>query len=415
MIFSHGLGGTRLAYSHICCSIASYGVVVVAPEHRDGSAPVSFVKTAAAPKNTHETQIRGTKPSSGEPGIDESSSAGKHNDGRVQVDYVTYPHHVSDETANGRNRQLEIRLREIALVYSALSQLDAGRIPTDAMISTDEAATGTTTGHQLLRTLQNRLDIRDPGRVIWAGHSFGASTMFQFIKSLYASPPDQPLFTATSPALKAQITPASPLLLLDLWCLPLLGRRTSNLFKQPLPQTAGPSPRKVLVVMSDEFWRWKDNLHGVRRALSPDPGRARGGDANRWFEQWDDAVVGTGDQIIPPPPSTTTATPPTPAAAAAAEKEAEADTGPRCYYVKNSAHLSQSDFGILFPRVIRGAQEPERILELNVRAVVQWLREAGFILGGGEADVGDGEIFGGVVEGWCRVGLAETGETGGAV
>src|SRR5204862_1099777 len=54
MIFSHGLGGSRNAYSQWCGSIASYGVFVASIEHRDGSAPISIVhagsqKQAAVP------------------------------------------------------------------------------------------------------------------------------------------------------------------------------------------------------------------------------------------------------------------------------------------------------------------------------------------------------------------------------
>src|SRR5271170_2478988 len=45
MIFSHGLGGSRNAYSHAAGSIASHGVIVICPEHRDGSAPISFVRS----------------------------------------------------------------------------------------------------------------------------------------------------------------------------------------------------------------------------------------------------------------------------------------------------------------------------------------------------------------------------------
>jgi len=41
VLFSHGLGGSRHTYSSYCIDVASHGFVVVAIEHRDGTAPVS--------------------------------------------------------------------------------------------------------------------------------------------------------------------------------------------------------------------------------------------------------------------------------------------------------------------------------------------------------------------------------------
>ena len=42
LIFSHGLAGIRTTYSTICCEMASRGIIVVALEHRDGSASMTI-------------------------------------------------------------------------------------------------------------------------------------------------------------------------------------------------------------------------------------------------------------------------------------------------------------------------------------------------------------------------------------
>jgi len=54
---------------------------------------------------------------------------------------------------------------------------------------------------------------------------------------------------------------------------------------------------------------------------------------------------------------------------------------PCIFYPQHSQHFSQSDFGILFPYLTQRfmkAEEPERVLKLNVRAVLQMLRNCDF-------------------------------------
>jgi len=56
--------------------------------------------------------------------------------------------------------------------------------------------------------------------------------------------------------------------------------------------------------------------------------------------------------------------------------------GPRFFYPTTSAHLSQSDFGILFPwitsKVLKTEHPPERYVKLNARAILEVLRENGY-------------------------------------
>jgi platelet-activating factor acetylhydrolase len=45
VIFSHGLGGSRTAYSQFCSRLAATGRVVLALEHRDGTGTIAIPGT----------------------------------------------------------------------------------------------------------------------------------------------------------------------------------------------------------------------------------------------------------------------------------------------------------------------------------------------------------------------------------
>lgn len=299
MIFSHGLGGSRNAYSHITGSLASHGMVVVAAEHRDGSAPISF--------------IRSTDRSSPE-----------------MVDYVSLPHRTSPEVEEKRNEQLKIRLWELGLIHDALLKIADGKGLTN--VATDAP-------HDIAdrHRFASLLDLHTPGKISWCGHSFGAATVVQFIKSVYYPAPRdsreyEALYTPLADStISKQITPSSPVALLDLWALPLQLQNSSWLLDKPMPayQSADGSP--PLAVLSEAFFKWTSNLRDTKNALSP-PAKER------------------------------------------------TKLTPLIFYPTSSAHLSQSDFGPLFPwltKKVFKAENPGRTLRLSVRAILENLRRSG--------------------------------------
>lgn len=314
MFFSHGLGGSRNAYSHILGSVSSHGVVVIAPDHRDGSAPMALIRG----------QNEGEKT--------------KH------VEYRSMPHTPSKEVEAGRYDQLRIRLWELGLAHEAVLKLDHGDEIVN-LASKDEESTD-----QELNMFRDSLNIHKPGSITWAGHSFGAATVVQFVKSAFWRPSSQkrisepyleqyqPLYTPSPNSdIVKQITPDSSVALLDLWTLPLRGDPTRWLWNKPLPCYApnGPGGANLLAILSEAFYKWRGNLVQTKKVLSSDP---------------------------------------------SSDHPALLSQPPRIFYPVSSAHLSQSDFGVLFPWVTKKvlkADNPERMLMLNTRAILQVMRENG--------------------------------------
>lgn len=320
MIFSHGLGGNRNAYSHIAGSLASHGVVVICPEHRDGSAAVSFIRDPALQNKFFRRSQRHVVP------------------------YIRISHDSTPETWDARNQQLKVRLWELGLIHEAIMDIDSGLDMNNMNASTPAAS---------LAQFGSKLNVQEPGSIIFGGHSFGATTIVQFLKSTYyAGTPElkaieEPLFQPVMDCrLRAQITPQNPTILLDMWCFPLIASSTSALYHLPLPVYAdvpsAPGGSALLAIESETFFKWTEHLHVTARVLSPDPAAP---------------VV-------------------TPAAFERPESGVRLPE-PNVFYVVNSAHLSQSDFGVLFPwltKKVFGAEEPERALRLNMRALLQMLR-----------------------------------------
>lgn len=389
VVFSHGLGGNYNTYSAICASLASFGVVCVAPEHRDGSAPISFIRSS--------TQ----KP--------------------VSIPYQKHSHSPTSEVLNARNAQLRIRLWELDNLFTVLSSLHQGKTFTNYALPTED------TPQQSILT--DALDLR-PGHVTWAGHSFGAATMVQFVKSVYhndhvpsleGTPHEDnldwhPLYTpADNGQLVNQITPNSPVALLDLWTMPLRGEATQWLWDRPMPcyhrdkTSEDPTPSTV-AILSAEFNNYIDLKNRTVAALSRQPVEAMI-ELERRKASTTNATA-SNEQSMPtititsPPPSlnersptsststsrdvspdssaslasSTTSFAPSTSEAKPSEGAQASAVEPHLYLIPDSAHLSQSDFGLLFPnftRYLMKAQDPHKTIELNVRAILAVMRGQG--------------------------------------
>ena len=354
VIFSHGLGGNNNSYSAILCGLASCGVVGVAPEHRDGSAPMSIV----ASENGDTTTVK-------------------------QVEYQQVSHSPSPEVLDTRNRQLRVRLWELELLYTAIQRLNAGETLKSLSPKAESAP---------MPSFKSALNLA-PSAVTWAGHSFGAATVAQFLKSVFwhQSLPTpagdgslgapQPLYTPASvqSELFRQITPSSPLVLLDPWMMPFDGEQTRWLWEKPLPSYCADTSSdesearsNVIAILSEGFYDWKSNLARLEALLSPDPATHNGSRANNPLVQRD-------------------------------------ASRPRLFYAPKSAHLSQSDFGILFPiwsKFLLKAEEPERTMKLNIRAILQIMRKAGLEVDNFASDnKANDNILDANEEGWVRIGV----------
>ncbi|KAK5215674.1 hypothetical protein LTR72_011284 [Exophiala xenobiotica] len=123
VIFSHGLGGTRMTYSTLCGELASHGFVVVALEHRDGSGPRTLINHP--PKGPATRQC-----------VEKRGNVGhfkRHEHRRYDIlDYIfpkgdkfdTTPGHEVDREL--RRAQIDLRLAEIHEAYQVMQEICAG-------------------------------------------------------------------------------------------------------------------------------------------------------------------------------------------------------------------------------------------------------------------------------------------------
>jgi len=198
VMFSHGLGGSRTMYSTVCGDLASYGFVVVAVEHRDGSGARSYVnvppdrESPELNKGENATSSDGSEvkesPDAVPPvGGDEAQKARSY-----MVDYLFPKDNAADTSPLNeqgvdlelRAAQIDMRLAEIEEAFAALQIINAGD-PGDRIRNRN------------LRKKPNRgASSRGLDGIDWAdwkgrlslenvtamGHSFGGATTVQILR-----------------------------------------------------------------------------------------------------------------------------------------------------------------------------------------------------------------------------------------
>ncbi|KAJ7068452.1 platelet-activating factor acetylhydrolase, isoform II-domain-containing protein [Mycena amicta] len=200
--FSHGLGGSRTAYSQICSELAASGRVVLAIEHRDGTSP------ACTSRN-----------------------------GRTVLYYREHDLVFSEGTAGVlplRTEQLAFRHQEVYRIYDAFCAF-----VNDGVVL--EGLKGEEVDLQSWIPSSNGIPLVKCDDFTLAGHSFGGCTVF----SILSSPPCSP----SSPL------PVTKALVLDPWLEPLPS-------PGPIP-THAPSSLRLLVINSQFFTLWKDHFTRV--------------------------------------------------------------------------------------------------------------------------------------------------------
>lgn len=221
VIFSHGLGGSRTAYSQVCTRLASAGRVVLAIQHRDGSGH-AFISLTAAPRlYVREKDLIWT--SDGE---------------KTMIDF--------------RQQQLAFRRYEIYLAFRSFKQLiqDGYQGSTHGLQSIDKKFIDWSSWSSDVEIKAVECD-KD---VLLAGHSFGGATVFTILST---DPPAD--ISAPIPIHKA--------LILDPWLEPIPS-------PGPCPPPQGPRDAlpQLLVINSEKFSLWKDHfarLIGVVQAWEP--------------------------------------------------------------------------------------------------------------------------------------------------
>ncbi|KAF2030534.1 hypothetical protein EK21DRAFT_111849 [Setomelanomma holmii] len=319
LMFSHGLGGSRSAYSSLCCEFASYGFVVCAVEHRDGSGPRTFVnhvKRTRAKKDRHGGARADQADCDGDPTCEtgkETCYALDHTDEEIRqgyhkVDYIFPKDNPTDTSPNNergvdrelRNAQIELRLCELEEAYRVLKIICAGDGEKIAQqnLRGEGYVGGSSQGLVGVNWAQwkNRFHV---DKITMAGHSFGAATVVEVLRH-------------TDRFVNVQAG-----IIYDIWGAPIKPPAEDPKHRIHLP---------LLGINSEAFMYWQSNFNAVQSLM----------------------------------------------------REASEHGSPAYLLtVRGSVHISQSDFSVVYKHItsflLKATVHPYRAIDLNISASLEFL------------------------------------------
>ncbi|KAG2156227.1 tRNA synthetases class I, catalytic domain-containing protein [Suillus clintonianus] len=229
VIFSHGLGGSRTAYSQLCTRLASSGRVVLAVQHRDGSGHAFIPSTTGLGLYVKEKDLIWTS--------DDENTMDKF-----------------------REQQLAFRRHEIYLAFRSFKQLvqDGYQGSSHGLQTIDDK----TIDWSSWTSGDDSKAVECDKDVLLAGHSFGGATVATKQFTILSTDP---------PADVSAPIPVHKALILDPWLEPIPSPGPC-----PPPQGPGDALPQLLVINSERFSLWKDHftrLIDVVQAWEPEKRR----------------------------------------------------------------------------------------------------------------------------------------------
>ncbi|KAK2747485.1 phospholipase a2 [Colletotrichum kahawae] len=240
IMFSHGLGGSRLCYSTICGELASYGFIVVAVEHRDGSGARTIVNIP------EQREVSDSDSSSAQANVkhvpaNKSRKRSKGTSEHYCVDYLFPKDNAQDTAPNNargvdavlRSAQIEMRMSEIEEAYGILRYINEGRGHEVEAMNLRREGNAASSSKGLIgidwNDWKERMFLEN---VTVMGHSFGGATTVEMLRTESLSWVGQGI-------------------ILDAWgpATPRAGEDARHRVKKPL-----------LSIGSEAFMHWQDNF-----------------------------------------------------------------------------------------------------------------------------------------------------------